>query len=97
MTVCTGKEKMTHSWKLDVESTFGGISLTMLGDKHRIKIKFLHIPNFIAMLIIYLDVTMLTTCTGVGKYKTIQKKGSNVVEWTICFKDCGYVTVSLII
>jgi len=64
MTVCTGKEKMTHSWKLDVESTFG-------------------------------DVTMLTTCTGVGKYKTIQKKGSNVVEWTICFKDCGYVTTAV--
>ena len=34
MTVCTGKEKMTHSWKLDVESKFGGISLTMRKDKY---------------------------------------------------------------
>ena len=30
------------------------------------------------MLIIYIDVTMLTTCTGVGKYKTIQKKGLGI-------------------
>ena len=49
------------------------------------------------MLILFLDVTMLTTRTGVGKYKTIQKKGSNVVEWTVCFKDCGYTSVILIL
>ena len=41
-------------------------------------------------------VTMITTKTGVGKYKTIQKKGSNVLEWTICFADCGYSTVGII-
>jgi len=36
------------------------------------------------------DVTMLVTCVGVGKYKTICKKGGNVVEMTTCFKDCGF-------
>jgi hypothetical protein len=34
---------------------------------------------------------MLATCTGVGKYKTIQKKGSHVVEWTTCVGDMGYM------
>lgn len=64
MTVCTGTEKMTHSWKLDEETKFG-------------------------------DVTMLVTRTGVGKYKTIQKKGSNVVEWTTHFMDCGYTATAV--
>jgi len=35
-------------------------------------------------------VTMLTTKTGVGKYKVIEKKGSNVLEWTVHFMDCGF-------
>ena len=42
-----------------------------------------------------LDVTMLVTCVGVGKYKTICKKGGNVVEMTTCFKDCGFTAVSI--
>jgi len=37
-------------------------------------------------------VTMLVTQTGVGKYKAIQKKGGNVLEWTTCFMDCGYTS-----
>lgn len=36
-------------------------------------------------------VTSLTTRTGVGKFKAIQKKGGHVLEWTTCFGDCGYM------
>jgi hypothetical protein len=64
LTVCTGKEKMTNSWKLDEENTFHGV-------------------------------TSVVTNVGVGKYKTIQKKGTNVVEWTTCFKDCGYTATAV--
>jgi hypothetical protein len=37
------------------------------------------------------DVSMIVTKTGVGKYKTIQKKGDNIIEWTSCIGDCGFV------
>ena len=40
-----------------------------------------------------IGVTMLFTQTGVGKYKAIQKKEGNVLEWTTCFMDCGYTSV----
>ena len=38
---------------------------------------------------------MLVTQTGVGKYKAIQKKGGNVLEWTTCIMDCGYTSVCI--
>ena len=38
---------------------------------------------------------MLTTKTGVGKYKVIEKKGSNVLEWTVHFMDCGFTAVRI--
>ena len=39
-------------------------------------------------------VTMISSKIGVGRYKTIQKKGSNILEWTVCFHDCGFTSVN---
>ena len=53
----------------------------------------IHIISNIDLTFLIIGVTMIVTKTGVGKYKTIQKKGSTVLEWTSCFMDCGYTSV----